>query len=147
MVNYTCAFSQSESGKYFEWIIILYILIHYALSFWFPIIMLSRNSCLVPFPSISSFQVRKGVKIWRALHLIYGLNVMAELSSPTREICNSLSLSTHAEVSDDWLPSTGKRKQPANDFVMSRCSSNTTLSLIKWRKPRWRLSVSFATRI
>ena len=22
----------------------------------------------------------------------------------------------HKEVSDDWLPSTGKRKQPANDF-------------------------------
>ena len=23
MVNYVCAFSQSESGKYFEWIIII----------------------------------------------------------------------------------------------------------------------------
>ena len=25
MVNYACAFSQSESGKYFEWIIIVVI--------------------------------------------------------------------------------------------------------------------------
>ena len=24
MVNYACAFSQSESGKYFEWIIIIF---------------------------------------------------------------------------------------------------------------------------
>ena len=37
---------------------------------------------------------------------------MDELSSPTREICNSAKL-VHAEMSDDWLPSTGKRKQPA----------------------------------
>ena len=47
----------------------------------------------------------------------------------------------HTEVSDDWLPSTGKTKQPTNDFVMSRCSSNPTLTLIQWRKPRWRLCV------
>ena len=33
----------------------------------------------------------------------------------------------HTEVSDDWLPSMGKTKQPANDFVMSRCSSNPHL--------------------
>ena len=40
------------------------------------------------------------------------INVMDELSSPTREISNSLKL-VHTEVSYDWLPSTGKRKQPA----------------------------------
>ena len=27
MVNYSCAFSQSESGKYFEWITITFIII------------------------------------------------------------------------------------------------------------------------
>ena len=37
----------------------------------------------------------------------------------------------HTEVTDDSLPSTSKKKQPANEFVMSRCSSNLTLTLIQ----------------
>ena len=36
-------------------------------------------------------------------------------------------------------PRESKRKQPANDFLMSHCSSNHTLTLTQWRKPRWRL--------
>ena len=51
------------------------------------------------------------------------INVMAEVSSRTREICNSLSLSTQK-----WV-------MTSVDFVTSRCSANPTLSLIQWRKP------------
>ena len=59
------------------------------------------------------------------------INVMAEVSSPTREICNSLNLSTQKWVMTDCPL---KRNQPANNFVMSRWPSNPTLSLIQWRK-------------
>ena len=61
------------------------------------------------------------------------INVMAEVSSPTREICNSLSLSTQKWVMTDCPP--WQEKAASEDFVTSRCSSNPTLSLIQWRKP------------
>ena len=61
------------------------------------------------------------------------INVMAEVSSPTREICNSLSLSTQKWVMTDCP--LRQEKAASEDFVTSRCSSNPTLSLIQWRKP------------
>ena len=61
------------------------------------------------------------------------INVMAEVSSPTREICNSLSLSTQKWVMTDCP--LRQEKAASEDFVTSRCSSNPTLSFIQWRKP------------
>ena len=61
------------------------------------------------------------------------IHSMAEVSSPTREICNSLSLSTQKWVMTDCPP--WQEKAASEDFVTSRCSSNPTLSLIQWRKP------------
>ena len=48
-----------------------------------------------------------------------------------------LQLAKRLHRSEWWLTALhGKRKQPANcNFVMIRCSSNPTLSLIQWRKP------------
>ena len=43
------------------------------------------------------------------------------------EICNSgVAKLVPTEVNDDWLRATSKWKQPSNDFVTGRCSSNPT---------------------
>ena len=55
------------------------------------------------------------------------INVMAEVSSPTREICNSLSLSTQKWVMNDCTP---RQKKAASEWLC-----NEPLSLIQCRKP------------
>ena len=55
------------------------------------------------------------------------ISVMAEVSSPTREICNSLSLSTQKWVMTDCPP---RQKKAASEWLC-----NEPLSLIQWRKP------------
>ena len=55
------------------------------------------------------------------------INVMAEVSSPTREICNSLSLSTQKWVMTDCSP---RQEKAASEWLC-----NELLSLIQWRKP------------
>ena len=43
------------------------------------------------------------------------------------EVCNSgVAKLVPTEVNDDWLQATSKWKQPSNDFVTGRCSSNPT---------------------
>ena len=55
------------------------------------------------------------------------INVMAEESSTTREICNSLSLSTQKWVMTDCPP---WQEKAASEWLC-----NEPLSLIQWRKP------------
>ena len=55
------------------------------------------------------------------------INVMAEVSSPTREICNSLSLSTQKWVMTDCSP---RQEKASSEWLC-----HEPLSLIQWRKP------------
>ena len=91
---------------------------------WFPKNNLNQHCSTRPSPTTTSLTV-----CWLG-------TLSTEWVIACMETAQTNCITVRKQREEWWLTALhGKRKQPANDFVMSRCSSNPTLSLIQWRKP------------